>query len=864
MIIAQPYFLWTLPPLLLSGIIFYLWSRRVRKRRLSLFTTFAQTKELLRSPQEKLRIASYCLILLGLAFFALALARPLSDPKQSEAKREGLDILIAVDVSKSMLANDTSPRRLEQAKAVLKNWLKHAGNDRIGLIAFAGESFLQLPLTSDRVTTNTFLDSLRPTGKGGSDLEKPIRTAINVFNRSESKNRVLLLVSDGEDNSENPVLATVDEANREHNIRIYTLGAGTPAGGQVPNFTPGGKVSGRIKNAYGLPVISKLDAHQLSMIAQAGKGAYYPIQSESDQLDELRIALSTLPRETRIVEATDYQEWFFIPLLFGMLCLVAERFLFRLHMPIPASAPGLVILALGFFIALPNQLSAESNPKLDFDSQNKLIKQGRVEQALAELEAMLDEYPENPYLLYNIGVTAALAKEYELSVATFEALISLPDDIMRPQALYQLGNVRSRLGEELLKQGDQLKAISQFEMALSCYEAPGAAGKGLGRNGYIIAEAYLETVEDFASDSLEKADSADSTKQQIRILQKALSVMGAAMSRADKRESTKALNEKIRYDLTGVQIAAGEEKLSEALGYAQKDFKKAYAYAMDAVSLASEAVSLSPQDARAQEFAAKARSTASRLITEQMKEVLPETQLNDKVYERISELNRIKDNLEEALSLSPENQEAASLLRETMQSIAQAAIEIGDKNAESASKVKKVEKQVALLSNAMDQYEKALDADPGNSDAQSRIDETAPKLAETLPKMAQSEIDKATDKLNGEKPSLSDLEDARKHMEKADQAINKAEAMGNAPSKMADLKRQSEELNKELSKQMAKVEGEAKKPDQGGTPGEDKPAQEDQPGNPQEGEQSTSTVLGFADIRTSNHGSDAAEVDQDW
>jgi Ca-activated chloride channel family protein len=277
------------------------------------------------------------LMILGYLFLVLALAHPQVGTKSEPSQRPGLDIMVAVDISASMLAEDIKPNRLLTAKRAIASLINRLRGERIGLIAFAGSGTVQCPLTTDYATVRGFLDVLQPStvSQSGTQIGEAVRTAVTGFSSesdghvegftpSEALNRsvkVLVVFSDGEDHGEGAINAA--ESASERRIRIFCVGVGSPAGAPIPIREGQGQLVG-YKQYQGEMVATRLDDSRLRTIAQLTDGGYYNVT----EMDALFKALFTL--ETRAFEArqfTQYENRFQYFLALALLCLVLELLL---------------------------------------------------------------------------------------------------------------------------------------------------------------------------------------------------------------------------------------------------------------------------------------------------------------------------------------------------------------------------------------------------------------------------------------------------------------------------------------------------------------------------------------------------------
>jgi len=878
MIFLHPHLLWGLPVVLLIGLGLHFWSRRIRRRRLAQFTTFAETDAMLRSRQETARTAAQVLLVLGMALGLVALARPLVGPQNVEAEREGIDVLVALDVSKSMLTPDLPPRRLEAARAALLHWVRGRANDRIGLILFAGDSFLQIPLTSDQAAVATMLESANPTGVGGSNLENPIQTAIDVFARSTSPSRALILVTDGENHEGNP-LAKAAEAYQRHGIRIYTLGVGTIAGGKVPNIVQNGRIGGEVRNSYGVGIHSKLDTAMLRAIASAGGGAFQSLGDSPDALQKLQTEqLDRLLRETRVIEATDYQEWFVLPVLLALLCFIAERFTARLiparRVRTTAALPALALLVAA--LALPDSAKAQEPaptkaiPTFDTGHYEKLIRAGKAAEAMAELKTLAELNPTDPYILYNLGVAAYAAKDYDEAVKVLETTLALPDDSVRSRALLLLGNTHARLGEAKLAEGSEAGAAVEFERALDAYENPSADGRGLGKNSKITEGVYLDALETVADEQLAYAAKIGDNWTQRRVLQKALGALEQILARDPSRATAVKRDVETRSLLVGNIVEAGRAKLEEGRRNSENSkYKWAYVPLRDAHDMANAAYNLSPDDPRAQAFLKDSQTGFAGMLVKQGGEEFAAAMQIAKLSNQLGMLGSAEDRVMEALSLDPENQQAVTLLGEIRAQIEITATADGDALVAAADQAKSPGSIAANLTQAISRFQRVLEVNPNNLHAQEQLAVLVPRLAEVLLLMGQAELDAAKQTIAGNpKPGAQQIRTALARLGKADEALNQSAAAGMDPQRIKPVADEVRELAEKLQAMLEAMGGGTPPPpppptptpgdDEKGTPGEpeDKPKGE---GEPEPGKPKT-----FSDIRKAGHGGRNPPPAKDW
>ena len=295
------------------------WSLAERKRRVAKFATPAAFQRL--SPESSVRKLRWKFWLLALAIVSLvfAIARPQMGSKLREVEREGVEIMVAVDVSNSMLAQDFAPNRLERTKYAVSRVIEGLSEDRIGVIVFAGDAYVQLPITSDYLTAQNFVKQISPSQvtRQGTAIGTAIELATRSFSSQSESSRVLILVTDGE-NHEDDALAAAQRA-AEQGVKIYTIGIGTPEGAPISmgdDF---------IRDEKGDIVVSKLDEEALQKVAVTTGGAYVRATTASIGLEEIISLINRTEKTKFATEVFDeYNELFYIPLAIALALLLLE------------------------------------------------------------------------------------------------------------------------------------------------------------------------------------------------------------------------------------------------------------------------------------------------------------------------------------------------------------------------------------------------------------------------------------------------------------------------------------------------------------------------------------------------------------
>ena len=300
-----------------------LWKRNKQKH-------FADTQLLERLSPESSGFKSALktiTVALALSFMIIALVNPKMGTKLKTIKREGVDIVFALDVSRSMLAEDIAPNRLEKAKQIISKIIDKLGSDRVGVIIYAGNAYPLLPITTDHAAAKMFLQNANPdmVSSQGTAINEALKLAKSYFDDDEQTNRYLFVISDGEDHEEN-VRYIADEATEE-GIKIYAVGIGATDGAPIP-IKRDGTLIGYKKDRKGEAVITKLNEQTLKTIASDGKGEYLYGDNTSktvEYIDELLLAADKKEFETK--QFSDFKDQFQWFLALGLLFLVLDSFM---------------------------------------------------------------------------------------------------------------------------------------------------------------------------------------------------------------------------------------------------------------------------------------------------------------------------------------------------------------------------------------------------------------------------------------------------------------------------------------------------------------------------------------------------------
>jgi Ca-activated chloride channel family protein len=319
---AHPYYLYALilvPALFLVFLLVMRWKRR----KLGRFGDSEVVKKLLPDLSRGRQYLKYTLLMLALAFIILGLADPQIGSRLEKGERKGIDLFICLDVSNSMLAEDIKPNRLDRAKSAISKMIDELKNDRIGIVVFAGKSYVQLPITNDYSAAKLFLSSISPDimPTQGTAIGEAIDQAVSSFDDNKHS-KAIIIISDGENHEDDAVEAAKNAAAK--GIKIFTVGMGLPEGAPIPVYH-NGVIAGFKKDIDGTTVVSRLDDKMLQQIAQAGQGSYVRASNTQSSLDKIFQEINKMQKtefEARIF--SDYEDRFQYPLLIACLLLVLE------------------------------------------------------------------------------------------------------------------------------------------------------------------------------------------------------------------------------------------------------------------------------------------------------------------------------------------------------------------------------------------------------------------------------------------------------------------------------------------------------------------------------------------------------------
>ncbi len=305
--------------------LFFWYASKLRRRAIERFGESELMRRLSANVSHGARRVKSVMIIAILALLVTALARPQFGTRVETVRREGQDIIVALDLSNSMLAEDIAPNRLEKAKHAVGTLIRGLEGDRIGLVAFAGDAFVQSPLTVDYGAATLFLNAMS-TGLmpvQGTNLAEALRVSIDAFEAGERQHRILIVITDGEDH-EGEIDKAVESAVEE-GIRIYAVGVGSPDGVPIPVFDERGRRTGYKRDENGEIVTTSLDEATLENIARETGGRYLRATPGENELDRLADEISEMAgTEFEARQVTQYEEQYQIFLGIALLLMVLE------------------------------------------------------------------------------------------------------------------------------------------------------------------------------------------------------------------------------------------------------------------------------------------------------------------------------------------------------------------------------------------------------------------------------------------------------------------------------------------------------------------------------------------------------------
>ena len=467
MTFGAPQWLWGL---LLIPLLIALFVRAEQRglKRLQEFVSARLLPQLAGTVNRPRQIIRFALQLLGLALAITSLAQPRWGYTFEDVKRKGLDLLIAVDTSRSMLSNDVQPNRLDRVKLAIQDLINQLQGDRVGLIAFAGRAFLQAPLTIDYDAVVEAVNDLdtKTIPEGGTNISSAITLATQSFGKSAMGNRALVILTDGEELSGDAVKAAKEAGDA--GVRIFTVGVGTPQGSLIPVTGDDGQTS-FVKDLSGQVVKSKLDDKRLREIAQATGGFYLHLENgprtmqqiQNEGLGKMQAAEMDVRLSRRPIERYEWPLGVALVAL-ALSILIPERK--RVRQRAYVTAPARAAATAALLVILLSSSAFGTAPGLD------AYRSGKFEDAYSQFQEALKSHPQSraeDKLQFDSGAAAYKLKDYSKALESFSQALLSRDTGLQSKGYYNLGNTLYQRGET---QKSDDKKLSDWTNALDHYE----------------------------------------------------------------------------------------------------------------------------------------------------------------------------------------------------------------------------------------------------------------------------------------------------------------------------------------------------------------------------------------------------------
>ena len=433
----SPIYLYLLVLIPLLALIRYL-SYRNQKKRLRKFGEPSLLKALMPDVSRFRPSVKFWILQGALALLIVMLARPQMGTKINHEKRVGIETIIAMDISNSMRAEDIVPNRLDRSKMMVENLVDHFTNDKIGLIVFAGDAFVQLPITSDYVSAKMFLSSIDPSmmASQGTDIARAIEMASHSFTQEEGIGKAIVVITDGEDHEGGAVEAA--EAAKKIGMRVYVLGVGSTQGAPIP--VPG--TGNYMQDNTGNTLMSALNEDMCKQVAQAGGGAYIHVENNSAAQEQLDNELDKLAKkETSTAVYSEFDEQFQAFGVLALLLLILEICIFDRRNPLLKHVSLFGKRKVAVMLLFLTALSVTAQTDRQYIRQgNKQFRMGDYPNAEVSYRKAIEQNPKNPQASFNLGNALMAQKKDSAAVTQFENASRLETNPLRKaQSFHNIG-----------------------------------------------------------------------------------------------------------------------------------------------------------------------------------------------------------------------------------------------------------------------------------------------------------------------------------------------------------------------------------------------------------------------------------------
>lgn len=436
----EPIYLYLLAVIPVLALVRWLLERKQHKR-LRKFGDPELLSQLMPDVSRWRPAAKFWTLEAALALLIVMIARPQMGTRISHDKRTGIETIIAMDISNSMLAEDVAPSRLDRTKMMVENLVDNFTDDKIGLIVFAGDAFVQLPITSDYVSAKMFLSDIHPSlmATQGTDIATAINMATNSFTQQQGVGKAIIVVTDGEDHEGGALEAAKDA--KKKGMRVYVLGVGSPNGAPIPLGN-----GNYMKDRTGNTVMTKLNEEMCRQVAEAGGGAYIHVDNNSNAQQQLDNELSKLTKkEMQSTIYSDYDEQFQAFGIIALILLIIEICILDRKNPLARQInifgrrqrTATVLLLLFAATAAVAQTDRQY-----VTSGNKLFRNGQFDQAEVAYRKAIEKNPRNPQAHYNLGNALMAQKKDSAAVQSLQKSTELETSkIRKAMAFHNIGVV---------------------------------------------------------------------------------------------------------------------------------------------------------------------------------------------------------------------------------------------------------------------------------------------------------------------------------------------------------------------------------------------------------------------------------------
>ena len=545
------HFFWLLP---LAVLAFVVRGRKVRQS-LERFADPELLKRLTGRGSGGMRAIKPILSISALGFMLIALAGPRWGSHYQEVVQKGVDIMLLVDVSPSMLVQDVKPDRLERARREISDFIRVVQGDRVGLVAFSGVAFVQCPLTLDYGALNLFLNALSPEliPAPGTDLGAALKMGMSAFDPQAETDKVMILITDGEDNEAKGVQAAREAAAK--GIKIFVFGMGDPSGGPIPQQEGKG---GFKKDRDGNMILSKLDEQELQEIASITGGRYVRAVSGDLDLDLLYfdgVKSSTNASIVKSGKIKVFEERFYLFVLAAFVILLFEGSIQGMGKESPLSGKGrrILLLSANFLmpVALLFSLAGWVAPVFGSEDPDELYREGRFKEAETLYGKSDMDNPKDLRFRYNRGCAGYQGSDYKGAMAAFSSVYRrTKDKEMQYKAVFNAANTA-------YKQGDFSAAAEYFKQAIRL--------KPESENARFNLELALREIA--KQKEREKKDGGDASKDQEKTGQESKKEKDGEKNSSgnpDKKSGSEKEKEQKKKD-------SGEQQRNEDPGEKEKD-----------------------------------------------------------------------------------------------------------------------------------------------------------------------------------------------------------------------------------------------------------------------------------------------------